>query len=249
MYSTKQTLSRFNRTPSVHKVEIKPTPRRQSPYNRKTIENEVEEKKSKPKKTLPPSFSDSLILIKKNINSFSEFEITSDIKHLILKQNEIETFRGFPSLSNLETLDLSENPLKSFLHFPILPHLHTINISNTPLALNPHYKIAILILIGNSIRIINNERITASDRAIAKTYPTEVINLLRSGWDIKFPAPKKEDLTIIITELSKNQKKNQKNNEIKNNTISIKKQTLIINEILEKQEIEIKKLSNQLKKK
>ena len=153
-----------------------------------------------------------------------------------------------PSISTLETLDMSNNPLNSLQGFPELPHLKSINVSRTPLAMLPNYKVALLILAGKSLRVINGERISNADRHLALSYPKECSSLLKFGWSITFPAPKESDIPSLYSQISKRTQLRT----IEKNRVSrikpAKNQSDIVNERLSSQEKEIKRMEEEIKR-
>lgn len=168
--------------------------------------------------TVCPDFGDTTILSGKSIRSFNRLVIPPNVKTLDLSHNLITDFVGFNPGDSLEELDLSHNPIKSLRGFPNLLQitgrqasssftshglLKNVKMNGSPFSKNQFYRIALIIVIGEkNIRTIDGERITAAERRIASTYPPECAQLLRSGWQITYPAPPKSDLPKIKAQLA-----------------------------------------------
>ena len=160
-----------------------------------------------------PEFGTNGNLAKKSIRSFQRLVIPSNIKSLDLSDNLITDFYGFNPSENLESLNLTRNPIKNLKGFPNLMQsshsnpksgiLRNVKMAGTPFSKNAFYRIALIILVGESnIRIIDGERVTASERKIAASYPIECSNLLRVGWQISYPPPSKADLIQIRAKIA-----------------------------------------------
>ena len=198
-------VSRFSRAPSTHNAVIRPAPRRASPYKTSKPTEEILALTATTKrhpKAAPSSFNDRIVMINKKLLSFSELEYDSHIKSIDVKRNQISTFLGLPSLKELESLDISDNQIKNFSGFPSLPKLRAISLTNTPLTLNRNFRIALILLVGSSLRLINGERISASERRFAASYPSESVTLLHLGWDISGQPPPATEVPHIMAKLT-----------------------------------------------
>ena len=197
-------VSRFSRAPSSHSAVIKPAARRPSPYRTSKPIQELEANNTiyKKSKAGNPTFNDKIIMINKRLTSFSELEYEASTRSVDVKKNQIKSFLGLPSLKELESLDVSENPIPNFSGFPNLPKLRAITLTNTPLISNRNYKIALIILVGSTLRLINGERISASDRRFAASFPPETSTLLHLGWDITGHPPSPAEIPKIVANLT-----------------------------------------------
>ena len=165
-----------------------------------------------------PDFGELTILSGKSIKSFNRLVIPPNIKSIDLSHNLITDFVGFHPGDSLETLNLSYNPIKSLRGFPNLLQisgrnassaftshglLKNISLNGSPFAKNQFYRIALIIVIGEkNVRTIDGERVTAAERRIAATYGPEFAQLLRSGWQITYPAPPKSELPKIKAQIA-----------------------------------------------
>ena len=199
-------VSRFSRAPSSHGAIIRPAARRPSPYRTSKPVEEISAKTAtaKRQKTAPSSFDDRIIMINKKLSSFSELEYDPNVRAIDVQKNQINSFLGLPSLKELESLDISYTGISNFSGFPILPKLRAITLTNTPLASNRNVRIALIILVGQSLRLINGERISASDRRFAASYPPETPTLLHLGWEITPQPPSASDVQKILKKLTNN---------------------------------------------
>ena len=195
-------------------------------------------------------FNEIFIASRKNIFSFSQLVLSNEIHKLIVSNNNIQDFIGLPNLPNLESLDISENPITSLKAFPVLPNLHEINLYQTPLSQTPHFRLALICLCGNSLRIINGERITNSERQLSAQYLPGTLSLLRLGWTLSYPPPTDAEILKLQTSmLSQNtiSSDNSRNLPIIVKTLYLN-QSEIYNKRISQQQETIKELQNQIRK-
>jgi len=157
---------------------------------------------------------------------------------------------GCPNLSHLQTIDLSQNPLSSLKGFPTFKSLQTINVEKTPFAKHQYYRIALIILC-NSLRVINGDRITASERNVAHQYSSEFIGLIRSGWIPTYPPPKAEQMSKIRAEISSQLTASVIHRDrplfkTANSRRSVKKQSILFSEEIAQQNAEIEELEKEI---
>ncbi|OHT01251.1 hypothetical protein TRFO_32001 [Tritrichomonas foetus] len=147
--------------------------------------------------TVCPDFGDSIVLSKRQFKSFSRIVIPANLKTLIITNNQISDFVGFNPSDNLETLDISHNPISSLRGFPTHCGIKSILLNGCPLAKNQFYRIALILVIGKSLRTIDGDRVTAAERRVANSYLPDCAQLLRSGWQITYPGPTKTEIPKI----------------------------------------------------
>lgn len=132
---------------------------------------------------------------------FSAIEIPDDIKKIDFRRNELISFIGMPNLKFLQLLNVSDIPIENLRGFQAPPSLSEISLLGTPLAAKPNFRISIVALCGASLRLINGERVTASERQLASLYGGPYEDLIRAGWDMQYPPPKGTELRAIREQL------------------------------------------------
>jgi hypothetical protein len=149
-----------------------------------------------------PSFGAHAILVKKSISSLSGVIVPPNIRMLNVDGNLITDFLGFNPPPNFETLIISNNPITSLKGMPEIPKLLSITVSDTPFTKNTFYRVALIILFGSTLRVIDGERVSQAQRDIAATYPRRTADLLRAGWNITFPPPDPKNIPRIMATLA-----------------------------------------------
>ena len=209
--------------------------------------------------TICPDFGESIVLSKRSFKSFSRLVIPPNIKTLVITHNMISDFVGFSPPSSLENLDVSDNPIASLRGFPAFCALKNFDCKNTPLARNQFFRIALILVIGKSLRSINGDKITANERRLAKSYLPECLMLLRAGWQITYPGPSKDEVTRIKAKMAE-EVKNEAASSINNNSFrntqpspvilkrKVRPQSKIYEDSLKKQEKEIEELNREIEK-
>jgi hypothetical protein len=195
-------VSRFSRASSVSRSTSQLTPRRPSDYAR-VGGTPVRPVASQPIQPVEgPTFGTNAIFVNRSLHSLSSISLPPNIKLLNVERNQIQDFIGFTPTASLETLKISDNPIASLRGMPILPKLVTIEISQTPFAKQQFYRVALLILFGKSLRLIDGERISGTERQIAGSYPAGTDALVRAGWTVTYPPPSPQELGKIKADLS-----------------------------------------------
>jgi hypothetical protein len=118
------------------------------------------------------------------------------------ERNQITDFVGLTPSAHLEVLKVSHNPLTSLRGIPPFPRLTSVDLSDTPFARTQFCRVALVMLFGKSLRLIDGERISATERQIAASYPPGSDALLRAGWLITYPPPPQADLQKITAALA-----------------------------------------------
>jgi hypothetical protein len=136
------------------------------------------------------------------LQNLASIPLPPNIKSLNVERNHITDFVGFIPSAHLEVLKVSHNPSTSLRGIPPLPKLTSIDISDTPFARNQFYRVALLILFAKSLRLIDGDRISGTERQIAASYPPGSDTLLRAGWTVAYPPPPQADLPKIIASLA-----------------------------------------------
>lgn len=96
---------------------------------------------------------------RRKIYSFKEIRIPEDCGSIDLSKKSIETFTGLPNLKFLTRMNLDSNPLRSFEGSPKLPSLRWLSAKSSPISRNPYFKLMAVIVFGNNITTINNEKV------------------------------------------------------------------------------------------
>jgi hypothetical protein len=195
-----------------------------------------------------PTFGTNAVFVNKSIHSLTALSLPPNIKILNVEQNLIADFVGFNSAPHLETLKLSGNPIASLRGMPHLPKLTTIELSHTPFCKQQFYRVALLILFGKSLRLIDGERITGTERQIASSYPPGTDALVRAGWIVTYPPPSANDMAKIKSNLSSKLALERAAGPKTGGTIIRKptRQSQILDDRLSFQDSEMKKLAEEI---
>ena len=181
----------FSRVPtsSPHGLKLVPTISKKRPKNTSSLKFNAGLK----------CFDRKLILSNQKIQSLENQIIPSDILELDISQNPFDSFKGFPTLTQLVKLDFRNTHIANCANFPSLPHLEKIYLAGTPLSSKSGHRIALILLVP-SLKYIDNQLITSSERELAKNYQPECINLIKTGWIPDFSPPSSSQLKILMEE-------------------------------------------------
>jgi hypothetical protein len=149
-----------------------------------------------------PTFGAHAVFTNKGLQNLSSIPLPPNIKTLNLENNQLVDFVGFIPSAHLEVLKLAGNPITSLRGIPPLPKLSSIDMSATPFSRQQFYRVSLILLFGKSLRTIDGERISGTERQIAASYPPGCQALVRAGWVVTYPPPKPADLPKITASLA-----------------------------------------------
>jgi hypothetical protein len=197
-----------------------------------------------------PTFGAHAVFSAKGLQSLSAIHLPPNIKSLNAENNQIVDFVGFIPSPYLEVLNLANNPIASLRGMPPLPKLTTVNMTGTPFSRTQFYRVSLLLLFGKSVRVIDGERISGTERQIAVSYPQGCDALVRAGWIVSYPPPAPQELRKITTSLA--EKVTQKRTPIARAVPVMlrkpKRQSKLMDETLKEQEAELAKLEQDIQK-
>jgi hypothetical protein len=199
-----------------------------------------------------PTFGSHAVFANKSLQSLASIPLPPNIKSLNAEKNQIVDFVGFIPSRHLETLKLANNPIASLRGIPPLPKLASIDMSGTPYSKHQFYRVSLLILFGTSLRLIDGERISGTERQLAKSYPAGTDALIRAGWVVSYPPPSPADLPKITASLAGRVTQNRPRVAPARTVPMIvrrpKTQSKIMDETLKQQELELAKLEEDIRK-
>jgi hypothetical protein len=199
-----------------------------------------------------PTFGSHAVFSNKNLQTLASIQLPPNIKSLNLENNQFVDFVGLVPSKHLEVLKAANNPLESLRGIPLFPKLSTIELSHTPFSRIQFYRVALLILFGKSLRLIDGERISATERQMAAAYPQGCEALVRAGWILTYPPPAPRDLPRITASLAG---KFTQNRAVVSSPRSSPKllrrprlQSTLMDETMEMQEAELAKLEQDIRR-
>jgi hypothetical protein len=198
-----------------------------------------------------PTFGAHAVFAGKSLQNLSSILLPPNIKALNVERNLLTDFAGFVPSAHLEVLKASHNPITSLRGIPPLPKLASIEISDTPFARNQFGRVALVILFAKSLRLIDGDRITNTERQIAASYPPGTDSLLRAGWIATWPPPPPADLPKITAALAEKLVANRTATQTRAVPViarRAKPQSKLLDEALRKQAEELAKLEENIRK-
>ena len=241
--------SRFSRAPSASRGAVVP-PRNNGLSRTGLLASVASGEESKIVTEPAYEYSNKIIHPRKELDSFANLLIHQNTREIDVSGNLLTDFNGLPSLRHLETLNVSKNKILSFQGFPHFTHLTNINVTGNPVAKNEYHRIALLIICP-SLKVINGEYVRPNELSIVKTYPRECSELLRAGWQLKYPPPKQSDIPKLKKEIAKSVAARRDPVKVSAAPTVMhrpKKQSVVYKEMLAKQEAEMRAITQQIEK-
>lgn len=119
------------------------------------------------------------------------------LKTLDLSFSTIRSFAGLMPQPHLEYVILDGSSIENFQNGLSISMATKISIKNTPVSKIPNFKVSLLILCGENLRIIDGHIISKKLRQKAEQYPPVCKKLVNLGWMAEYPCPSEEDLNEI----------------------------------------------------
>jgi hypothetical protein len=200
-----------------------------------------------------PTFGSHAAFVGKSLQNLGAVILPPNIKSLNVERNQIVDFIGFTPSPHLEVLNISNNPVSSLRGIPPLPKLASIHMIGTPYSRTPFYRVSLVMLFGKSLRTIDGEKISGSERQVSVSYPPGCDALVRAGWIVTYPPPAPRDLGKITASLAGEPKVARAIVGATRATPMIvprkaKPQSKMMDETLRKQEAELARLEKDIKK-
>ena len=143
---------------------------------------------------------------KAGISSFSDIEDHENSISIDISGNWIKNFDGMKVMQGLTSLNLDNNPISSFKGAQIQPKLKWLSMKKTHISRNPYFKIMCLVVFGEQLSIINNERVTDYHRKMSKQLNSDLLGELVVGHIISNMNPLRlidaEEKVHIVNNLS-----------------------------------------------
>jgi hypothetical protein len=198
-----------------------------------------------------PTFGSNAVFAGKGLQNLGSIPLPPNIKSLNVERNKIVDFVGFIPSPHLEALNLAGNPIASLRGIPVLPKLASIVMQGTPYSRTQFYRVSLLLLFGKSLRTIDSERISGTERQIAASYPAGSDGLVRAGWIVTYPPPKPADFRKITASLATTAPRVKAPNAVQKPIPMIvprrtQSHSKIMDETLRKQEAELAKLERDI---
>jgi hypothetical protein len=132
---------------------------------------------------------------------------------------------------------------------PHLPRLTSVEFFKTPFSKQPFYRVALLILFGKTLRLIDGERINGTERQIAASYPQGSDSLVRAGWIVTYPPPTPAEMTKIKANLPVHLTNERTRKSKTSHTTYIHKslpQSKVLEDVFAAQDEEMRKLAEEI---
>ncbi|KZV48806.1 hypothetical protein F511_09227 [Dorcoceras hygrometricum] len=145
---------------------------------------------------------------------FEPLQNCNALQQLYLAGNQITSLKSLPELPNLEFLSVAQNKLKSLSMacqprlqvlaasknkistlkgFPYLPALEVtpallhLRVEENPILKMSHLEAASILLVGPTLKKLNDRDLSREEIGIAKRYPSHTALCIRSGWELCRP--------------------------------------------------------------
>ena len=136
----------------------------------------------------------------KGIKSLSRFGTQPKLTCLNLTETSFESLDSLPSQPWLNELIVDKSKLNSYKGLGKHPQLKIFSAIGAPISERPMFRIAMLILVGPKLSVINGVRIKRREKEIAAQYPKLAKLLIEAGWD---PTPDTDPEDIDYKRLAK----------------------------------------------
>lgn len=132
-----------------------------------------------------------------NITDLSVVPFVSYLKELILSFTPITSFSGLPAKMKLENIVLDSSQLENFENASAISHVTKISLYNTPVSKIRNFKLSLVIMCGDNLRVIDGCTVSDHLRKRAAAYPPVCRRMIDAGWVAEYPCPSDDVLADI----------------------------------------------------
>ena len=135
-----------------------------------------------------------------NIDSLAAIGARKQLKELNLSRTNVTSLEGLKKQANISVFIADNSKLNSLKNFKSIANATTISIKNTPLCEMKHFMIAVRIICGENLKVLNGKQIPNTIDEKASTYPNFTADLLNAGWPFVYPCPDPNSLRSACEE-------------------------------------------------
>ena len=132
-----------------------------------------------------------------DLSSPAAYRQLSVMKVLDLSRNDIESIEGLRHFPKLKHFLADSTKIADLRNFRVLEGVNTISLEKTPVAEKEHFRLGLLLVVGDTLKSINGRVITATLVTRAATYPPVCRELVNRGWIPTYPCPDSEGLAAL----------------------------------------------------
>ena len=125
-----------------------------------------------------------------SVGNLSDIGSRSSLKELNLSRTNVESLDGLKRQPHIA----DNSKLSSLKNFSSISKATTISFKKTPLESMKHVTIAVRIVCGDNVKVLNGKQIPESVKEKAATYPKFVEALINAGWEFVYPCPDTDTL-------------------------------------------------------
>lgn len=136
-----------------------------------------------------------------DITSLEKMGTQKNLKILNISNTNLESLETLPTQPNLCQIIADDTQINSYAGLMRHPKLRSISFLRTPIAEDDHkFRLAILVLVGQMLSVINGTAVTAKERIEAAKYPLIARYLIETDWEIQEPVPSTEDFRKLVVD-------------------------------------------------
>ena len=124
-----------------------------------------------------------------NIDSLAAIGPRKTLKELNLSRTNVESLEGLTAQKSISSFIADNSKLNSLKNFKAIANATSISVKNTPLSQMKHFMVAVRVICGNTLKVLNGKQIPTAVDQKAATYPPFVSDLLNAGWPFVYPCP------------------------------------------------------------
>jgi hypothetical protein len=122
------------------------------------------------------------------------------IKYLDIRATLVQSLEGMPRLHNIQAFIADNSQISTLKNFRSIETASKISLVNTPVSREPTYRLSAVILLGHSIRALDDFVVSNALKRKALSYPSYASSLIDQGWLAEFPLPDAARWTELCSE-------------------------------------------------
>lgn len=129
-----------------------------------------------------------------DLSTPAAYRALSVMSVLDMSRNDITSIEGLRHFPKLKHFLADSTNIADLRNFRVLEGVNTISLQKTPVAEKEHFRLGLLLVVGDSLKSINGRVITATLVKRAATYPPICRELVNHGWIPTYPCPEQDEL-------------------------------------------------------
>ena len=116
---------------------------------------------------------------------------------LVLDDSPITSLHTLPIQPCMKVLSANRTKLDTLSGLSSQPRVTSISFIDTPISRVENFRLSVILAVGQRLSEINGQRVTKTERRMAKSFPPIAKYLVNAGWVVSYPPPSTVDFRYL----------------------------------------------------